>query len=823
MKNIIFAIAMSFASALLGEVWYSNVNKSFGNANEGEKALTDMSYWTKDDKEGSGQPTSSDDLVFNGAGGGKPLRIRMLGNGKVLNFTGNSFQLGTDGTDGSVTVVYDGGEFNFNPAADGLILKHGLFWINQSQDSEKWPIKISGKAHVPGNSSGHPFVFNIGNTGYTWKKVQLDVSLSGDSSARLLFGPYPVKLGDTTLNVSATNTTFMVRDISNYCGLITVTSVHENVEADFGMCLKLGSAASSATIDVCKGGSLSAYDFSTEITVKNLSMAPGTRLWFNQSEKAESLWRIKATDSIDITGKVQIYMDTVIVGSGKKSFPILEGPASSFTEEDFELVCPERMAMLMEAGKVSLKVEEENGRCVLFVEAYGFIDQLSSKPNEGDKTEDTANLNQSSFTNELAWRDGLLPGSVAAPGIPDGSRLYYTDMALRTTSEVYEDYVFPADALFIDDGGMLIIQKKSFQVPILYCRNADIGVGQFHPSASKFPVRLVTDRIRLSQDRNSVVNLRSYTYVALMVEGEIEGAASLNLEGWSHTGSPRAEYGLTGLNTNFTGSITVSQLEYRPEYISFDNHYPTLHVYDGRNLGGRMESFEPRALTLTHMARLSVTNGTRITLEKNLNRGAYILEKGRFHTTRGSVLDVQWPVLLSGTMWKEGPGTLVLGGAMRHEETDGGEITDIPRAGSNAFEVVDGVLEIAHVDAVAGAEMRIASNASIKLAVDPENAELFEYGIRNTSTDAPFALDESFGGKMPLSIDWSKVAKSDAPMTVGLVTVKKELQDTALAMMPSLRPPWTGISYELVTIDRDADAVTVALKVRPIYMRIIIR
>ena len=37
MKNIIFAIAMSSASALLGEAWYSNVYKSFGNANEGEK------------------------------------------------------------------------------------------------------------------------------------------------------------------------------------------------------------------------------------------------------------------------------------------------------------------------------------------------------------------------------------------------------------------------------------------------------------------------------------------------------------------------------------------------------------------------------------------------------------------------------------------------------------------------------------------------------------------------------------------------------------------------------------------------------------------
>jgi hypothetical protein len=822
MKNIILVIAMLSAPTLLADVWYSNRNKGFGDKPAyGNTALTDMSYWTKGDTEGSGKPTLADDLIFNGTDQSKPLRIRMLGSGEKLNFTGNSFQLGTDDT--SVTMVYDGGTLNFKEEAEGLKLKNGNFWVNQYQNSESYPIRISGKAHVLGNSEGKPFVFNV-TSSYAGKMAQLDFSLFGEQSAWLLFGPYPKTIGELA-PACASNTTFMVRDISGYAGLITVTSAHKNVEANFGTCLKLGSATSSATIDVGRGGSLSAYDFATELTVKNLSMAAGTRLWFNQSKKAERLWRIKATDSANVTGKVQIYMDTMIVGFGKKSMPILEGPASSFTEDDFELVYPESMAPLMKASNVSLKVKEENGRCVLLIEAFGFIDQLSSKPSEGDKSEN--GNNQSSFTNELAWRDGLLPGSdtVAAPDVPNGSRLYYTDMALRTTFEVREDYVFPADYLFLDDSAKLIIQKKSFQVPILHCGNGnvEIGIGQNHPGASTFPVRLVADHMQLSHDRDSVVKLRSYSYAKLMIDAEIKGSASLNLEGWSNTGSPRAEYGLTGLNTNFTGSILVSQIERREAYVSFTNFYPTLHVYDGRNLGGRMESFDPRALTLMDMARLSVTNGTKVALAKNLNRGVYILGKGRFYTTKNSVLDVQWPILLSGTMWKEGPGTLILGGAMKHEAADGGEITDIPRAGSNAFEIVEGVAEIAHADAVAGAEMRIAAKASLMLSVDQENAELLEYGIRNTSTATPFALDESFGGKLPLSIDWSNVSKSDAPITVGLVTVKKELKDAALAMMPSLRPPWTAISCELVTIDRENGSVTIALKVRPHYMRIIIR
>jgi multimeric flavodoxin WrbA len=63
-------------------------------------------------------------------------------------------------------------------------------------------------------------------------------------------------------------------------------------------------------------------------------------------------------------------------------------------------------------------------------------------------------------------------------------------------------------------------------------------------------------------------------------------------------------------------------------------------------------------------------------------------------------------------------------------------------------------------------------------------------------------------------------------MTIGIVTVRNNSETLAMvkSMLPALRPNWTGVECEMVTINRpDEDAVTLALKVRPVYMRIIVR
>jgi hypothetical protein len=718
-------------------------------------------------------------------------------------------------------MVYDGGGITFPENSAGLILKHGYWWFNDSRDLNTHPLVISGPVHVLSNKASDPFVFAIGNASYSNKIIRLDVNLHGLEDAHVIFGPYSKKLGDTVPS-SALNSRYTLKDITEYAGTITVTSAHSNVGMDFGTHLSLGAAESSAKIHVDRGGAISGLNFSDDITVKELSLANGTRLYVNQSHMAQErrFWKISATDLLSVSGIVEVIVDTYVVGFGRHSIPLLEGPASAdFTDDNFNLVIRDGLNI----ANMQLRVDIVDDRKILYVDTFGFIDQLSSQRTESDKTETGY---QSSITNAVAWRDGLLPGhsTVTDPGNVRGSRLYYTDKSLRTEFVPDEGYDFPADVLMLD-GGSLVIQTQSFAVPTIYCKGGSIGVGQNHPAAYD-PVRLIADYLYLFDDESRIFTLRAFSGNTFLLDCEIMGASTILCEGWNYTGYPAASYGLTGLNTNFTGSIVVSQLEYREEYISFNKHHPTLHLYDGRNLGGRKDLFDPRALTLTHMARLSVTNGTHVTLAEDLNRGVYILEKGRFYITGEGVLDVKWPVLLSGTMWKEGDGTLILAGDMRHEDSDGGVVTDIPRASSNVFEVIGGTVKIANANALAGSEVRFSPRTAIEMIVNPDNEEFLKYGIRNVSVDTPFVLDPAFHGKLPLTIDWSKLKKPQSMMTIGIVTVRNNSQTLAMvkSMLPALRPNWNGVECEMVTINRpDEDAVTLALKVRPVYMRIIVR
>ena len=290
----------------------------------------------------------------------------------------------------------------------------------------------------------------------------------------------------------------------------------------------------------------------------------------------------------------------------------------------------------------------------------------------------------------------------------------------------------------------MIIQTQTFEVPEFWCDWGVIGTGQGHNNSIS---SLVAPKIHFFRfDGVHSVTLRTYANQTFVIKGELDGDTPAHLVGWGGTGQPKANFLLDGPNTNYTGAILVRTDETRPAYHNFNNFFPTLYVLDGRNLGGRMPSFDPRALTLTTLARLSVTNNATVTLADGLNRGVFIKASGRFHVTGAGTLDVKWPLLLSGKMWKEGPGTLVLGGAMKHEETDGGALTDVPRAGSNLFEIVSGTVKIAHADALAGVETHIDAGASLVLPHDPANADLTNYGIRNTAVDTPFTLDASFGG-----------------------------------------------------------------------------
>ena len=770
LKGVAAWVVVFGAAASHGNVtWHSDNTKATAGSGQGTPAFTDMSYWLDESNQpGSGTPTANDDLVFDN------LRLRF---GRVT-FEGNSLQIGTDSK--SSTVVFDSSPLAC--ANEGLKLKHGNWWFNSTGT-----FVISSDVTILAEDPAKPFVMHFGQAQYSNGTARIAGKLKGGPNAQLRLGPWTGTLGNTGNPVSAWRSTFRLDDISEYAGTITVKSKYGNDAANtnFGtrLWLEMGTTTSAAKLHIESGGSLYLPMDGQTVTVKELTLADGTFLWYNHKGQVatDTLWHVRATDALTVEKgprKIEILWCPIVRGPTHFRIPILTGPAgSTFEADDFKITfCDLQYNLDLH---LEVDTDPETGERTLYASTHGFVFQQTSY--SGEKDRDGTSGAPSSLTNAPAWWGDCIPG-------PDTTgALYRTALSLRTLYTPHEPFAFPCAGFWVNHG-TLIIQTRTFEVPEFWCDWGVIGIGQGHYNGAS---SLIAPKIHFFRfDGVHSVTLRTYANQTFVIKGELDGDTPAHLVGWGGTGQPKANFLLDGPNTNYTGAILVRTDETRPAYHDFDNQFPTLDVLDGRNLGGRMPSFNPRALTLTTLARLSMTNGNTVTLADGLNRGVYIYGSGRFHVTGAGTLDVKWPLLLSGKMWKEGNGTLVLGGEMKHEAHDNGTLTDVPRAGSNLFEVVNGTVKIAHADALAGVETTIDSGASLKLAIDPSNADLTAYGIRNTTVDTPFTLAASFGGKLPLTLateDFT-VPENCHALTNALVTVKDSSAAAVRAMLPSLRP-----------------------------------
>jgi hypothetical protein len=784
-KPVAFILGFVSAVAYGGNTWCSSKEHDFSTIANGNLALADLSYWVDDTtkEKGVGVPGVDDDLIFDGgkgnASGGLKSRLRFS---NVYNFSGNSLQIGTENI--ACALVFDGGLFKCDNA--GLRLKRGNWWIHGGGENH-----IRCNVDVLAKDADMPFVFHVSPETLNGCMFHIDGKLKGSADAQLVFGPWPTALasGDLPI-VCASNTSFYLHDISAYSGTITVTSRYANVsgnEKGYGTRLVLmpQTVDSEANLRISRGGVIALGSADSSVTVGGLLLDGGSRIDFSMFDSIVdgSFCCLRAKNSLSVqkgSDKVEILWKARILGMKSYRIPILVGPqGATFSEEDFKITLTSLARMYN--PNIHLKVENDalTGLRTLYVVANGCVCQESNYNNEYDK----GNLTVSSITNDAAWWNGLAPHSTNCEAF------YYTEKNLRTLYAPAERYEFPCVG-FIIDGGKLVVQTQTCEVPELWANGGEIGVGdRTHNDTVAYPiVSLVAPKIHLLGENPLV--MRAHIGKTFILKGEVEGSGDIAMKGWSLTGNPAVHYFLDGLNTNYTGSISVESVELRPDYHNFNQKFPTLHVLDGRNLGGRKMVFDPRALTLTTLARLSVTNNATVELADGLNRGVYIKSTGRFYVTGSGVLDVRWPVLLSGKMWKEGTGTLVLGGGLKHELQNGGELTDEPRAGSNLFEIVAGTVKIAHPDALSGAVTAIGAGASLQLVLDQENARLARYGIRNTAVEEPFVLDESFGGKLPLGLDVSKLelpSRGNA-LTNALVTVRNSVSSEVRSMLPVLRP-----------------------------------
>jgi hypothetical protein len=91
-------------------------------------------------------------------------------------------------------------------------------------------------------------------------------------------------------------------------------------------------------------------------------------------------------------------------------------------------------------------------------------------------------------------------------------------------------------------------------------------------------------------------------------------------------------------------------------------NYPftSLVIQRAENLGGPRNEFAYDALTLDSASRLEVLDSMSLA---ELTRGIFIRWKGRFLVPEDKSLAISQQLTVDGEMYKEGSGTLALGGA----------------------------------------------------------------------------------------------------------------------------------------------------------------
>ena len=163
-------------------------------------------------------------------------------------------------------------------------------------------------------------------------------------------------------------------------------------------------------------------------------------------------------------------------------------------------------------------------------------------------------------------------------------------------------------------------------------------------------------------------------------------------------------FGLSGNNSGFTGTIRFSSYE---NYSASD--YARIHISAPEALGGSPASFVYNAIQLLYYSHLVV--GTSFTLE-TANRGIYVTNGG-FDVTNSATLTVKQPLRLNGELYKDGAGTLALGGAVSFGAN--GTMTGV----QNAFFVREGAVKALSDEAVAGFATTFSDGTKIVVAANP--------------------------------------------------------------------------------------------------------
>ena len=762
--------ASAFASG--GQTWYCTKDDTAKD----NKTFTDPSYWHLADGTVMTEFSSEDEYYACNtmyASGSPMFRVGPLHLGSVA-----------EGKSSYITIY--SGNINHSPSGSDTVtyFEKGSITCNRYNDG------VSSSAHTFGgtvhvaSTKSNPFkvLYKYGNTTF-----YVTGAVNGGVENAILFN------GGAMVGAACRFT-----DVSNYSGLITVTSTVENTSSTFGTKIQFIGTSFPGSLDLSRGTVLQMYSDagSAAMTISNMTFRAGSRIILNGTAAAHDTF--SATGSVTAEPGVEIVLNFAVpISHETNTVVLLSAPVggANFTKDDF----------VLDASKSDWKqvyyldTVVENGVKSLVAVFEPLVQHINPYGYEYEFRNDAA-YRPSSMTNETHWTDNK---------VPHGGVRYFTKANLRTPYETSTPGVFPGLSLILE-GGSLRVFNSEYTVTNLIVSGGTIQYGNQGTTTKPFYSKMISLR------DGKTLTFETYLGHGIDIDSEISGDGRLWFSGIRReaTSSPSAHYVLRKQNADFVGTVCVSQF-IGGTYSDFSSKFQTLRIAHGKCLGGRMPEFEPAALTLAKFSRLQ-TISPRVELEDGLNRGVYIQGCGRFFVDKTddveNTLVCHWPITMNGSLYKEGVGRLELGGTVSFQGEDA--IGDTPREGANEFFVSAGSLAPRRYNCCDGMAMSFAKGTKLVVPVDPSNADLTKYGLYNVKEGGSVSIAET------LAVEFDTTASPEPPaldFTVGLVTVTNTVAATE-AVRGKLKlasRPYKGYRVMLVeTPDAERGAVIFAARVK---------
>ena len=531
-----------------------------------------------------------------------------------------------------------------------------------------------------------------------------------------------------------------------------------------------------------------------DVTVASLELDDGVPLVFGTVASAtNNLSCLTVEGAVTLNGKPRILVETVDANlTAAYAYPLIRFRADqNLTIDDFEIVIGSTTSPL---GLYQLKWEvaesaEEGYRELRMVKtAYDGTIISYNNAAECSKGYSPCVVQQDAKGNNF-WSDGEIPQADYAYVVThDSSRAFYVTSTSGKNSDPYE---FPGEALFLDNVTLSAASSTGMSAGLvareLYWANGCVQVWGGGVSDKIFGSTITWWSISggklYTYDGCTIENI-SYNSQGIRFMSELVGGGTLKMTttaAGKATGRKCYNF-ISALNPEFTGRITVSAVSEPTVCLgdggtapSLDN-YITLFVTNGLALGGARPSFVYDALKLERYGMLSIAR-ENVTLSDGLNCGVFVSGVGQMKVADDLTLTVARPLTLDGVLYKNGGGTLALGGELRFAD---GEAATLPAADRNVLNVQSGVLRVEAAHALDGAAVVLSNGTQIVLKETSLTDELATKGLVNVKGD--FAADRfavEGEGTVVVAIDATDAQTSALRATFGIATFPTEAEATA--------------------------------------------